>query len=249
MTNMIPIGSLFTCLDRKKTLGLYVYNVCLQLNLLLLIIVTKSFRWKDCVYHIPTTRSKICKGALFSLHQDIPHCLDTQSFFFVVIQISTCICFIVVPSAPKPQPGVTFMAICLIVAENTDSCFGTTTQGTLCVKPFLFTVPLQWGFRTNQRQPLVSTQWGAAILPISDQRVQGVRLLVNDSKIDLVVDLHTEADLGEGCVPVGGKFGLLWVKPSLPSVKVEGFVVAPESGIVVKRLLWEKGGRNRKIVL
>ena len=46
-------------------------------------------------------------------------------------------------------------------------------------------------------------------MPISDQRVQGVRLLVNDSKIDLVVDLHTEADLGEGCVPVGGKFGLL----------------------------------------
>ena len=46
-------------------------------------------------------------------------------------------------------------------------------------------------------------------MPISDQRVQGVRLLVNDSKIDLVFDLHTEADLGEGRVPVGGKFGLL----------------------------------------
>jgi len=46
-------------------------------------------------------------------------------------------------------------------------------------------------------------------LPISDQRVQGVRLLVDDNKIDLVVDLHAEADLGEGCVPVGGKFGLL----------------------------------------
>ena len=46
-------------------------------------------------------------------------------------------------------------------------------------------------------------------MPISDQRVQGVRLLVDDNKIDLVVDLHTKADLGEGCVPVRGQFGLL----------------------------------------
>ena len=41
------------------------------------------------------------------------------------------------------------------------------------------------------------------------QGVQGVRLPVDDNKPDLLTDLHTEADLGEGCVPVGGKFGLL----------------------------------------
>ena len=75
------------------------------------------------------------------------------------------------------------------------------------------------------------------MFPISDQRVQGVRLLVDDNKLDLLADLHTEADLGEGCVPVGGKFGLLRVKPSVSSVKVKGFFVAPESGTVVKRLL------------
>ena len=47
-------------------------------------------------------------------------------------------------------------------------------------------------------------------MPISDQRVQGVRLLVDNNKLGLaVIDLHTEADLGEGCVPVGGKFGRL----------------------------------------
>ena len=74
-------------------------------------------------------------------------------------------------------------------------------------------------------------------MPISDQRVQGARLLVNDNKVDLVVDLHTEADLGEGRVPVGGKFGLLSVKPSPTSVKVKGFFVAPESGSVAKSLL------------
>ena len=74
-------------------------------------------------------------------------------------------------------------------------------------------------------------------MPISDQRVQGVRLLVDDNKPDLVVDLHTEADLGEGCVPVGGKLRFMVVKPSLPSKKVKGFVVAPKGVIVVKRVL------------
>ena len=40
------------------------------------------------------------------------------------------------------------------------------------------------------------------VLPVSDQRVQRVGLLVNDDKLDLLADLHTEEDLGEGCVPV-----------------------------------------------
>ena len=74
-------------------------------------------------------------------------------------------------------------------------------------------------------------------MPISDQRVQGIRLLVDDNELDLLTDLHTEADLGEGCAPVGGKFGLLCVKPSLPSVKVKGFFVVPKTGVVVKRSL------------
>ena len=75
-------------------------------------------------------------------------------------------------------------------------------------------------------------------MPISDQRVQGVRLLVDNNKLGLVViDLHTEADLGEGCVPVGRKFGLLCVKPSLPSVKVKGFFVAPNGVMIEKHFL------------
>ena len=75
-------------------------------------------------------------------------------------------------------------------------------------------------------------------MPISDQRVQGVRLLVDNNKLGLAdTDLHTEADLGEGCVPVGGKLRFMVVKPSLPSVKVKGYVVTPRGVIVVKRLL------------
>ena len=75
-------------------------------------------------------------------------------------------------------------------------------------------------------------------MPISNQRVQGVRLLVDDNKLGLVVtNLHTEADLGEGCVPVGGKLRFMVVKPSLPTKKVKGFLVPPKGVIVVKRSL------------
>ena len=132
--------------------------------------------------------------------------------------------------------GITFVKF--IISQNTDSCPGTLFQSRYGIESFLVTAELQGDLRANQRLPRVTTQWGAAVLPISDQRVQGVRLLVDDNKLDLVVYLHTEADLGKGCVPVGGKFSLLWVKPSPPFVKFKGFFVAPETGVVVKRLLW-----------
>ena len=74
-------------------------------------------------------------------------------------------------------------------------------------------------------------------MPISDQRVQGVRLLVNYNELDLMVDLHTKADVGEGCVPVGGKLRFMIVKPSLPSNKLKGFLVAPKGLTVAKRFL------------
>ena len=151
-------------------------------------------------------------------------------------------------TSAKSNSRVARGAFVLVVTNDTDSCFGTADMTTHSIEPFLVTVVLQGGLRTNQRFPCVTTQWGAAVLPISDQRVQGVGLLVDNNKLGLVViDLHTETDLGEGCVPVGGKFGLLWVKPSLPSVKVKGFVVVPERGTVFKSLLWEKQVLGRQI--
>ena len=126
----------------------------------------------------------------------------------------------------------------MLVTNDTNSCFGMTTTTTNSIEPFLVTVVLQGGFRTNQRLPRVTTQQGVAVLPISDQRVQGVGLLVDNNKLGLVViDLHTEADLGEGCVPVGGKLRFMVVKSSLPSNNVKGFLVAPKGLIVEKRFL------------
>ena len=67
--------------------------------------------------------------------------------------------------------------------------------------------------------------------------MQGTGALVDLDKIDLVVDLHTEANFGEGCVPVGGKFCLLRVKPSPPSINVKGIFVLPKRRSVVEREL------------
>ena len=162
--------------------------------------------------------------------------------------VSTRVGFIRMSSSTKPNSRVTGPAIISVVTNDTDPGFGFLPFTTISIESFLVTVVLQGGIRTNQRLPCVTNQWGAAVLPISDQRVQGIRPLVDNNKLGLVViDLHTEADLGEGCVPVGGKFGLLWVKPSLPSVKFKGFFVAPERGIVFKSLLWQKQVLGRQI--
>ena len=191
-------------------------------------------------------------GVFFLLHQDVPHGLDALVTIISTeyCKVSTCVAVINPLSSTKPNSGATGNAVGPMATKDTYSCSAKIKRPvTPGVKSFLVTVVLKGGIRTNQRLPCVTTQWSVAVLPISGQRVQGIRLLVDHNKPDLLADLHTEADLGEGCVPVGGKFGLLWVKPSLPSVKVEGFFVAPESGFVVKSLLWQKGGRNRKIVL
>ena len=152
--------------------------------------------------------------------------------------VSTWVAIIRISSSTKSNSRVTRGAIVLVVTNDPDSCFGIVRTIRNSIESFLVTVVLQGRIRTNQWLPRVTTQWGAAVLPISDQRVQGVGLLVDDNKPDLLADLHAEADLGEGSVPVGGQFSLLWVKPSLPSVKVKGFFVSPKGCFVMKCLLW-----------
>ena len=147
--------------------------------------------------------------------------------------VSTWAAIIRISSSTKSNSRVTQGATVLVVTNDPDSCFGfKRIIVTNNIEPFFVTVVLQGGLRTNQQLPRVTTQWGGAVLPISDQRVRGVCLLVDDNKPDLL------ADLGEGSVPVGGQFSLLWVKPSLPSVKVKGFFVSPKGCFVMKCLLW-----------
>ena len=74
--------------------------------------------------------------------------------------------------------------------------------------------------------------------------MQGTGALLDLNKVDLVVDLHTEANFGERRVPVGGKFYLLRVKPSLSAVNVKGFFVLPKCRSVVKISLLEEDHSN-----
>ena len=74
-------------------------------------------------------------------------------------------------------------------------------------------------------------------MAVSDQRVQRVGVLVDGKESYLVADLHTEADLGEGCFPVARQLSLLWIKPSSPSCNVVWIFVAPEMRIVVESFL------------
>ena len=154
--------------------------------------------------------------------------------------VSTCVRIVMISSSAETDPGVTGVAIPVLVTKDTDSCFGACSHGTLCIESFPVTSALQGSIRTNHGLPLVTTQWGFAVLPISDQWIQGIGVLCDFNKIDLVVDLHAEANLRKGCVLVGGKFCLLRVKPSLSAVNVKGVFVLPKCGIVVKSLLLEE---------
>ena len=51
------------------------------------------------------------------------------------------------------------------------------------------------------------------------------------------MDLHSETDLSEGCVPVGRQFGLLCVEHCLPSWNIIRFHIAPKFWIIAKCFL------------
>ena len=140
-------------------------------------------------------------------------------------------------SSTKPDSGVTSRAVISLISNDTNACsrMGTIEQG---IEPFLVAIDLQGGLWTNQLLPRVTTQCGAAVLPVSDQWVQRVGLLVDDNKVDLMADLHTKTDLGEGCVPVGRQLSLLCVKPSLSSRKIVFSFVSPVPGVIMKGFLW-----------
>ena len=106
----------------------------------------------------------------------------------------TCVGVVGISSSTKLDPEITGFAFVFVVEEDTDSGFGRATHN---IKSFLVTGCFL--------EPIIDFHV-SRVFPIRDQRVQGVRLLVDDNKLDLLTDLHTEADLGEGCVPVGGKF-------------------------------------------
>ena len=51
-------------------------------------------------------------------------------------------------------------------------------------------------------------------------------LLVDDNELKLLFDFHTETELGEGRVPVGGQLCFLFIKSSLSPGKVVFFIIS-----------------------
>ena len=137
-----------------------------------------------------------------------PSCASESVTFINPVRsfVSTSVRVIKISPSAKPDPGVTFYSIPLIASSDADSCFAITSVFAHRVKPLLVTLTeLQGGLRTNLQLPRFTIQWSAAVLPISNHSgIQGIGIPVDCNKFEQVVNLQTEADLGEWCVPVGG---------------------------------------------
>ena len=135
------------------------------------------------------------------LYQNVSHGFD---IFVSIIwapcsRVSTRVRVVRASTCTKTDSGVATTTIIMFVPKKTDSCFGSTGS----VESFPITVDLQRGLWTNQSFPRASTLRGGTVLPISDQWVQRVGLLVDDDEVDFLVNLHTKTDFGERCVRVG----------------------------------------------
>ena len=144
------------------------------------------------------------------MYQDVPHGFNE---LVPIIKISfvcndsTGVVVIMWPSGTKPDSGINIIAVICIVGDKTDSCFSSPKlpirSQWIKIEPLFVTVNLRGGLWTNQGPPCVPTQISRAVMSISDQWVQRVGFHINDNEPELLVDLHTETDLGEWCVPVG----------------------------------------------
>ena len=132
------------------------------------------------------------------------------------------------------------MAVVFVVPKDSDSC-SAIGHG---IESFLVAVELKFNPWISQRYPLVPTQRSSPILTISDQRVKRGSLAGDKSEVHLSVNLHTETDLGKGCVPVGRQLGFLWIEASHSTRRVVFAFVSPVSRTEPKSVL-----RNNCIII
>ena len=139
-----------------------------------------------------------CKSYALSVHQDVPHACD------VLVSVIRLVCRYIsariISSCTKPDSRIASPAVIFLVSNDADSCFWVTTFN---IEPFLVAVLLQGGLRTDNLLPRVTTQRSDTVFFVSDQWIQRFGCLVDEDEPELLTNLHTEADLGEGCFPVG----------------------------------------------
>ena len=157
------------------------------------------------------------------LHQNIPHSSGIPMNFVVAAGIISIVstCIQIPQGVTKSYKGVAVIAVVLVVSDQTDSYPAPSWRTS--VKPFLVTaVWFQGGGRPNKGHPIATTEMGGSVMPIRDQWVKGWGLHVNYNKSNVVVDLHSQADLWEICAPVPWQLGLSsrpwgWRHPGCPS--------------------------------
>ena len=70
------------------------------------------------------------------MYQNVPQSFNELITIICISfsDVSTCVRVIMFASSAEPDPGVTRVAISVLVSKDTDSCFGAC--GTLCVEAF-----------------------------------------------------------------------------------------------------------------
>ena len=106
-----------------------------------------------------------------------------------------------ISSSAKAHVGIARLTIILVIAYDSNPCFGPSVAIRRCVETFPVAVGLKGGTR-YQRPPRVTAQGCTAVLSVGDERVKGSGLLVNRNKFGLTSYLHAETDSGERCAPV-----------------------------------------------
>ena len=130
-------------------------------------------------------------------------------FTAALILVATRAAIIRPTSSTKTNSGSHIIWRAFLATNYANSSFGVRRRTTLNIKTLLETGPLQWGFGANQCLPLFRPVRSVMISSVGNQWMQGIGWGVHDNESDrLEADLHSETDLGEGCVPVGWQFGL-----------------------------------------
>ena len=136
--------------------------------------------------------------------KNVAHCFNEliAIIWGVLCRISTSNRVLRISTCTKSDSRITPIAVIFIVANQTDSCFGVTPCRTKGIETFHVAIELQRSLWTNQCLPRVTTQKRGVVLPVCDQWIHRVSLLVDGNKINLLTDLHTKTDSGEGRFPV-----------------------------------------------
>ena len=127
-------------------------------------------------------------------------------------------------SSAEPDPGVTRVAISVLVSKDTDSCFGTCSHGTLCVEAFPVTGELQGSIRTNHDYHLPRPSEVLQYCPSAISEYRELALLVISIKLIWLLILISKQILEKDVFQEEGSLVSSESKPVLPPSTLQRFL-------------------------